>query len=112
MTDRCPRSARPGPGFAGRGACHHRREFAAEFSCHCPLYIFQDSGREASIVLKLLSTVVNGDTGFLTREFVIGALIRVLKAAPTTYVVHKDLAELDVSIPDIINQALQGIAAV
>ena len=51
---------------------------------------FPDGSAETAVVLKLLGAIVNREARFTTYEFVIGALVGILEAAPTADVVDEN----------------------
>src|SRR5262249_10232253 len=68
-------------------------EFAAIFAGHGALDAFDDVRGGATVVLELLSAIMDRDAGTLADIFVVTALVGVLETAPTAHVVSKDALE-------------------
>src|SRR5262245_32824795 len=91
---------------------HLRREFAAILTGHCALHTRDDGCAQRAIVLELLCAILNRDPRFLADEFVVGALVGVLKPSPPADVVNEDGCKCGMSASHISNQLSEGIASV
>jgi hypothetical protein len=87
-------------------------ELPAVFASHCPLDAFDNGRNWASIVLELLGAVLDTDAGPFADVFVISALVRILEPAPAAHVVDENGREVSRSVLNVVDQLLQGIAAI
>jgi hypothetical protein len=77
------------------------REFAAVFSGHCTLHALDDSRDRTAIIFELLGAVVDAYAGALANILIIGAFVRILKAAPAAYVVNENRLEVCLATLDV-----------
>lgn len=85
------------------------REFTAIFASHRALDGLEQGRGETPIVLKLLGAIVNANIGALADVFVLGALVYVLKSAPSTHVVNQNIGIVSAPALNITNQVTQTI---
>src|SRR6185437_2148615 len=85
---RCATSGVEAPhGHAAFAREHAAREFATILGRHGPLNGLDDRGPEAAVVFKFLGAIPDGYSGLTAGEFVMCALVSILKPAPTTDVI-------------------------
>jgi hypothetical protein len=80
------------------------REFTAILSSHNALDVLHDARHHAAVIVELLSAVSDLDASLSAYELVVRALVDVLKAAPSAYVVDKDMIEIGVTRPNFLEQ--------
>src|SRR3546814_6968686 len=76
------------------------------------LYTLEEGGDVAAIVLELLSAVNDRDASAFADIFVVGALVGVLEAAPAAHVIDQDDGKVRRAALDVLNQLLEGVAAI
>jgi hypothetical protein len=67
------------------------RKLATELCGHHALKILHDARHHGAVVVELFGTIGNLDAGLLADEFVVRALVGVLKASPSAHVVNQDV---------------------
>jgi hypothetical protein len=91
---------------------HLGRQLPAVFAGHGALDALDDGGHRRAVVLELLGAVGDLDAGAAADVLVIGALVGVLEPAPAADVVDQDDLEVGLAGLDVLDQLLQGDAAV
>ena len=88
------------------------RELPAVFAGHRALDALDDGRDRAAVVLELLGAVLDGDAGALADVLVVGALVGILESAPAADVVDEDGREIGFPALHVLDQPLQGVAAI
>jgi len=66
-----------------------------------------DGRYRTAVVVKLLSAVMNGDTGSAASIFVVGAFIGILKSTPATNVMDQNNLKPGISTLDVVDELLK-----
>src|SRR5712664_3426070 len=90
------KSARPGVNLC--------REFATVLSGHHSLDVLDDARNHAAVIVELLCAIRHLDASLFADELVVRALIDVLKAPPTAYVVDEDGLEIGLVRANIVKK--------
>src|SRR5207244_12106828 len=80
------------------------RQLPAVLAGHRALHALDDCRAQASVVLELLSAVVHRDASLFANALVVGALVGILKTAPSAHVVDENRPEVSGSAPNVIDQ--------
>ncbi len=91
---------------------HLGREFPAVLAGHGALDALDDGRDWRAVVVELLGDVFDEDAFAAAEMLVVGRLVRILEAPPAADVIDQDDLEIDIAGLDILDQALQRIAAI
>lgn len=91
---------------------HLDRKLAAVFAGHLALEHLLDVGAEAAVVLEGLGTILHVDSGPPADEFVVRRLVGILETTPAADVVNENDREIGLSALHVIEQPLEGVAAI
>src|SRR6202022_2548474 len=80
------------------------RLFLVILGSHNPLDVLYDARHHALVVVEFLGAVRDLDANLFANEFVVCALIDVLKTPPTANVVNQDMIEVGMTGPDVVKQ--------